>query len=62
MSFFKYDNIRYQLMSYINTYTFFEDPERAWRELIKENRLNNQYSLFPNGEGDLLLKKKINTA
>jgi hypothetical protein len=49
-------------MSYINTYTFFEDPERAWRELIKENRLNNQYSLFPNGEGDLLLKKKINTA
>jgi len=41
--------IRHQLMSYINVYTFFEDPERAWRELIKGNRLNNQYSLFPNG-------------
>jgi hypothetical protein len=39
--------IRHQLMSYINAYTFFEDPERAWRELIKENKLNNQNSLFP---------------
>jgi hypothetical protein len=43
--------IRHQLMSYINVYTFFEDPERAWRELIKESRLNNQYSLFQNCEG-----------
>ena len=39
--------IRHQLMSYINAYTFFEDPERAWRELIKDNKLNNQNSLFP---------------
>ena len=43
--------IRHQLMSYINAYTFFEDPERAWRELIKENKLNDQYLLFPDWEG-----------
>ena len=43
--------IRHQLMCYINAYTFFEDPERAWRELIKENKLNNQNSLFPDWEG-----------
>jgi hypothetical protein len=43
--------IRHQLMSYINAYTFFEDPERAWRELIKENKLNNQNSLFPDWKG-----------
>jgi len=38
-------------MNYINAYTFFEDPERTWRELIKENKLNDQYSLFPDWEG-----------
>lgn len=43
--------IRHQLMSYINAYTFFEDPERAWRDLIKENKLNNQNSLFPDWKG-----------
>jgi hypothetical protein len=43
--------VRHQLMSYINAYTFFEDPERAWRELIKENKLDQQYSLFPDWEG-----------
>jgi len=50
--------IRHQLMSYINVYTFFEDPERAWRELIKENRLNNQYSLFQNCEGAYFKKRR----
>ena len=46
--------IRYQLMSYINMYTFFEDPEKAWRKKIAEekerekNRQSNpQQSLFP---------------
>jgi hypothetical protein len=43
--------IRHQLMSYINAYTFFEDPERALRELIKKNKLNNQISLFSNWKG-----------
>ncbi len=39
--------IRHQLMSYINAYTFFEDPEGSWRALIKENKLIYQNSLFP---------------
>jgi hypothetical protein len=39
--------IRQQLMSYINIYTFLEDPERAWRELIKERMVKYQNSLFP---------------
>ena len=54
--------IRHQLMSYINAYTFFEDPERAWRELITENKMNDQYSLFQNWEGGVLLKKCIDIA
>jgi len=49
-------------MSYINAYTFFEDPERAWRELITENKMNDQYSLFQNWEGGVLLKKCIDIA
>jgi len=28
--------VRYQLMSYINVYSFFEDPEKAWRKRIAE--------------------------
>ena len=44
--------IRQQLMSYINAYTLFEDPEGDWRELIKENKLmNNQNTLIPDWEG-----------
>lgn len=46
--------VRHQLMSYINIYTFFEDPEKAWRKVIAEEkererlRYNNpQTSLFP---------------
>lgn len=43
--------IRHQLMSYINVYSFFEDPEGAWRELITQNKLTYQNSLFPDWQG-----------
>ena len=45
--------VRYQLMSYINMYTFFENPEKAWRNLIDERereqkrKNESQYTLFP---------------
>lgn len=39
--------IRQQLMNYINIYGFLEDPEGSWREVIKENKVNYQNSLFP---------------
>ena len=43
--------IRQQLMNYINIYSFLEDPEGSWREVIKENKLKYQNSLFPEMEG-----------
>ena len=43
--------IRQQLMSYINIYSFLEDPEKCWRERIKEDKVNYQNSLFPHLEG-----------
>jgi hypothetical protein len=43
--------VRQQLMNYINIYSFLEDPEGSWRELIKENKSNYQNSLFPDYEG-----------
>jgi hypothetical protein len=43
--------IRQQLMNYINIYTFLEDPEGSWREIIKENKMKYQNSLFPEMEG-----------
>jgi hypothetical protein len=43
--------IRQQLMNYINIYCFLEDPEGSWREIIKENKMNYQNSLFPEMEG-----------
>lgn len=50
--------IRQHLMSYINANRFFENPEKAWQELIeeqkarkKEKELNHQYLLFPELEG-----------
>jgi IS4 transposase len=39
--------IRQQLMSYINVYRFLEDPEGSWREIVKENKMEYQNSLFP---------------
>jgi len=45
-------------MSYINAHGFFENPEKAWQELIeeqkeriKEKESNNQNLLFPEWEG-----------
>lgn len=52
--------IRQQLMNYINVYAFLEDPEGSWREIIKENEMKYQNSLFPKIEGGLLLKIKQN--
>ena len=43
--------IRQQLMNYIHIYRFLEDPEGSWREVIKENKLKYQNSLFPEMEG-----------
>jgi len=43
--------IRQQLMNYINIYSFLEDPEGSWREIIKENKMRYQNSLFPEMEG-----------
>jgi hypothetical protein len=50
--------VRQHLMSYINAHGFFENPERAWLELIeeqkariKEKELNNQNLLFSIWEG-----------
>ena len=43
--------IRQQLMSYINIYSFLEDPEGSWRKIIKEDKLEYQNSLFPELQG-----------
>jgi hypothetical protein len=43
--------LRQQLMSYINVYRFLEDPEGSWREIVKENTMEYQNSLFPEMEG-----------
>lgn len=43
--------IRQQLMNYIDLYGFLEDPEGSWREIIKENNMEYQNSLFPEMAG-----------
>ncbi len=43
--------LRQQLMSYINVYRFLEDPEGSWREIVKENKMKYQNSLFPEMQG-----------
>ena len=50
--------VRQHLMSYICAKSFFENPEKAWQELIeeqkariKEKESNNQNLLFPEWEG-----------
>lgn len=43
--------IRQQLMNYIDIYGFLEDPEGSWREIIKENKMKYQNSLFPEYRG-----------
>ena len=44
--------LRQQLISYINVYRFLEVPEGNWREIVKENKMEYQNSLFPEMEGD----------
>ncbi|GHT24862.1 hypothetical protein FACS189430_10570 [Bacteroidia bacterium] len=39
--------IRQQLMNYINIYRFLEDPEGSWRQVIYEEKMAFQNSLFP---------------
>jgi len=43
--------IRQQLMNYINIYYFLEDPEGSWRQIVKENKLKYENSLFPELQG-----------
>jgi len=43
--------IRQQLMSYIDIYSFLEDPEGSWRAILKENKTKYQNSLFPELQG-----------
>lgn len=43
--------IRQQLMDYINIYSFLEDPEKAWRTVITENKEKFKNSLFPELQG-----------
>jgi hypothetical protein len=48
--------VRQQLMSYINIYTFLEDPEGSWRSIINDQKMKYQNSLFPEMKWGLLLK------
>ena len=43
--------LRQQLMSYIDIFSFLEDPEGSWREIIKENKDQYKHSLFPEARG-----------
>jgi hypothetical protein len=43
--------IRQQLMSYINIYSFMEDPEGCWRQVIYEQKTEYQNPLFPEMRG-----------
>ena len=40
--------LRGQLMSYINLYSFLNDPEKTWREKNETYKREMQLSLFPN--------------
>ena len=43
--------IRQQLMNYINIYSFLEDPEGSWRQIVEKNKMKYQNSLFPELKG-----------
>ncbi len=43
--------IRNQLMSYIDVYSFLENPEACWNAVIKERKSKYQNSLFPENRG-----------
>ncbi len=51
--------IRQQLMSYINIFSFLEDPEGSWRKIISEDRAEYQNSLFPEMQRAYFQKDKI---
>jgi hypothetical protein len=42
---------RQRRMSYINIYSFLEDPEGSWRCIINEQKMKYQNSLFPEMQG-----------
>lgn len=44
-----------QLMSYVNLIAFLEDPERCWRDIIKENSPDYQ-KLINHNQGELVFK------
>jgi len=35
------------LMDYINIFSFLENPEKSWEDVIKNRKNEYQYSLFP---------------
>lgn len=39
--------LRGQLMSYINLYSFLNDPKRTWREKNEKDKQDLQLSIFP---------------
>ena len=43
--------IRRQLMSYINVYSFLENPEHSWMEIVNNKKSKYQNSLFPETKG-----------
>ena len=43
--------IRRQLMSYINVYTFLENPEQSWMEIVNNKKSKYENSLFPETKG-----------
>lgn len=45
-------------MNYIDIYCFLEDPEGSWREIVKENKIKYQNSLFPELEGAYFWKQR----
>jgi hypothetical protein len=38
-------------MSYINIYRFLEDPEGSWGQVINDQKMEYQNSLFPENMG-----------
>ena len=39
--------IRMHLMDYINIFSFLENPEKSWEDIIKNRKKKYQNSLFP---------------
>lgn len=43
--------IKDQVMNYVNLYSFLEDPEGSWKDIIKQNESTYANSLFPDIRG-----------